>query len=53
MDVLQKFAHNVVIEVVDTFDDAIQLINKHWEEVKMEAISKNIDKELKEKHLTV
>ena len=46
-------ANNVIIEVVNTYDEAIQSINKHWEEVKMEAMNKSIDKELKEKRLRV
>jgi hypothetical protein len=46
-------ANNVIIEVVNTYDEAIQSINKHWEEVKMEAVNKIIDKELKEKRLRV
>jgi hypothetical protein len=46
-------ANDDLIEVVCTFDDAIQSINKHWEQVKMEAVNRSIDKELKEKHLTV
>ena len=46
-------ANNVIIEVVNTYDEAIQSINKHWEEVKMEAMNKSIDKELKEKRLIV
>ena len=46
-------ANDKIIEVVCTFDDAIQSINKHWEQVKMEAVNKNIDKELKEKRLIV
>ena len=46
-------ADKAIIEVVCTFDEAIQSINKHWEEVKMEAVNKTLDKELKEKHLIV
>ena len=46
-------ANDEIIEVVCTFDEAMQSINKHWEEVKMEAMNKSIDKELKEKHLIV
>ncbi len=46
-------ADDVIIEVVCTFDDAIQSINRHWEQVKAEAVNKSIDKELKEKHLIV
>ena len=46
-------ANDEIIEVVCTFDDAIQSINKHWEQIKMEAVDKSIDKELKEKHLVV
>ena len=42
-----------IIEVVDTFEDAMQSINEHWEQVKMEAVDKSIDKELKEKRLIV
>ena len=46
-------ADNVIIEVVNTFDEAMQSINKHWEQVKAEAMDKSIDKELKEKRLRV
>ena len=46
-------ADDEIIEVVCTFDDAIQSINKHWEQVTAEAVNKSIDKELKEKHLIV
>ena len=46
-------ADKAIIEVVCTFDEAMQSINKHWEEVKMETVNKNIDKELKEKRLIV
>ena len=46
-------ADNVIIEVVNTFDEAMQSINKHWEQVKMEAVNKSIDKKLKEKRLGV
>ena len=46
-------ADEAIIEAVDNFDEAIQSINKHWEQVKMEAADKSIDKELKEKHLIV
>ena len=46
-------ADRAIIEVVCTFDEAIQSINKHWEEVKMEAANKSIDKKLKEKNLIV
>ncbi len=46
-------ANKAIIEVVSTFDEAMQSINKHWEQVKMEAVDKNIDKELKDKHLIV
>ena len=41
-------ADNVIIEVVNTFDEAMQSINKHWEEVKMEAMNKSIDKKLEQ-----
>lgn len=50
---MSVIADNVIIEVVRTFDEAIQLINEHWEQVKIEAINKNIDKKLKEKRLIV
>ena len=46
-------ANDEIIEVVCTFDDAMQSINKHWEQVKAEAVNKSINKELKEKHLIV
>lgn len=46
-------ADKAIIEVVCTFDDAIQSINKHWEQVTAEAVNKSIDKELKEKRLGV
>ena len=46
-------ADKAIIGVVCTFDEAMQSINKHWEQVKMEAVNKSIDKELKEKHLIV
>ena len=46
-------ADKAIIEVVRTFDDAIQLINEHWEQVKIETVDKTIDKELKEKRLIV
>ena len=46
-------ADRAIIEVVCTFDEAMQSINKHWEQVKMEAVDKSIDKELKEKRLRV
>ncbi len=46
-------ADDKIIEVVCTFDEAMQSINKHWEQVKAEAVDKGIDKELKEKHLVV
>ena len=46
-------ANNEIIKVVCTFDEAMQSINKHWEQVKMEAVNKSIDKELKEKNLIV
>ena len=42
-------ADKAIIEVVCTFDEAMQSINKHWEQVKMEAVNKSIDKELKER----
>ena len=51
--VISVIANKETIEVVCTFDDAIQSINKHWEQVKAEAVDKSIDKELKEKHLIV
>lgn len=44
-------ADDEIIEVVCTFDDAMQSINRHWEQVKMEAVNRSIDRELKEKHL--
>ncbi len=44
-------ANDEIIEVVCTFDEAMQSINKHWEQVKVEAVNKSIDKELKDKHL--
>jgi hypothetical protein len=44
-------ANDEIIEVVCTFDEAMQSINKNWEQVKIEAVNKSIDKELKEKHL--
>ena len=50
---MSVIADNVIIEVVCTFDEAIQSINEHWEQVKIEAVNKNIDKELKEKRLIV
>ena len=50
---MSVMADKVIIEVVCTFDEAIQSINKHWEQVKMEAMNKSIDKELKEKRLRV
>ena len=47
-------ADKAIIEVVCTFDEAMQSINKHWEQVKMEAVEiKALTKELKEKHLIV
>ena len=46
-------ADDEIIEVVSTFDDAMQSINKHWEQVTVEAVNKGIDKELKEKRLIV
>ena len=49
--VIAVIADKETIEVVCTFDEAMQSINKHWEQVKMEAVNKSIDKELKEKHL--
>ena len=48
---MSVMADGAIIEVVCTFDEAMQSINKHWEQVKMEAVNKNIDKELKEKRL--
>ena len=48
---ISVIANKAIIEVVCTYDEAIQSINKHWEEVKMEAMNKSIDKELKEKRL--
>ena len=50
---MSVIADSAVIEVVRTFDEATKSINKHWEEVKMETVNKNIDKELKEKRLIV
>ena len=46
-------ANNEIIEVVCTFDEAMQSINKHWEQVTVEAVNKSIDEELREKHLIV
>ena len=46
-------ANDEIIEVVCTFDEAIQSISNHWEQAKAEAVDKSIDKELKEKHLGV
>ena len=46
-------ADKAIIEVVCTFDEAMQSINKHWKQVTAEAVNKSIDKELKEKHLVV
>ena len=50
---MSVIAEKAIIEVVCTFDEAMQSINKHWEQVKMETVNKNIDKELKEKRLGV
>ena len=50
---ISVMADKAIIEVVCTFDEAMQSINEHWEEVKMEAVNKNIDEELKEKRLIV
>ena len=50
---MSVMADNKIIDVVCTFDEAIQSINKHWEQVKMEAVNKSSNKELKEKHLIV
>jgi hypothetical protein len=44
-------ANDEIIEATCTFDEAMQSINKHWEQVKIEAVNKSIDRELKEKHL--
>jgi hypothetical protein len=44
-------ANDDLIEVVCTFDEAMQSINRHWEKVTAEAVDRSIDKELKEKHL--
>jgi hypothetical protein len=44
-------ADKVIIEVVCTFDEAMQSINRHWEQVKAEAVDRSIDEELREKHL--
>ena len=44
-------ADGAIIEVVDTFDEAIQSINKHWERITSEAVDRSIDRELKEKDL--
>jgi hypothetical protein len=46
-------ADDEIIEVVCTFDDAMQSINRHWEHVKAEAVDRSIDEELREKHLIV
>lgn len=51
--VIAVIADKETIEIVCTFDEAMKSINKHWEQVKMEAVNKSIDKELKEKHLIV
>ena len=47
--VMSVIANKETIEVVSTFDEAMQLINRHWENVTAEAVDKSIDKELKEK----
>ena len=44
-------ANDEIIEVVCTFDEAMQLINRHWEKVTAEAVDRSIDEELREKHL--
>ena len=44
-------ADGAIIEVVDTFDEAIQSINKHWEKITLEAVDRSIDRELKEEDL--
>ena len=44
-------ADDEIIEVVCTFDDAMQSINRHWEKVTAEAVDRSIDEELREKHL--
>ena len=48
---MSVMADKAIVEVVCTFDEAMQSINKHWEQVKIEAVNKSIDKELKEKRL--
>ena len=48
---MSVMADKAIIEVVCTFDEAVQSINKHWEHVKMDATSKNIDKKFEEKRL--
>jgi hypothetical protein len=49
--VIAVIADKETIEVVSTFDEAIQLINRHWEKVTAEAVDRSIDEELREKHL--
>jgi hypothetical protein len=44
-------ADDEIIEATCTFDEAMQSINKHWEQVKAEAVDRSIDEELREKHL--
>ena len=51
--VIAVIADKETIEVVSTFDEAMQSINRHWEKVTAEAVDKSIDKELKEKRLIV
>ena len=50
---MYAIADETIIKVVNTFDEAMQSINEHWEQVKMEAVDKSINKGLKEKHLIV
>jgi DUF438 domain-containing protein len=49
--VIAVIADKETIEVVSTFDEAMQLINRHWEKVTAEAVDRSIDEELREKHL--
>lgn len=51
--VMSVIADKETIEVVLTFDEAMQSINKHWKHAVAEAVDRSIDKELKEKHLVV
>jgi hypothetical protein len=49
--VIAVIADKETIEVVSTFDEAMQSINRHWEKVTAEAVDRSIDEELREKHL--